>query len=67
MPNLTSGGEMVAWSEQDFFTTIRSGVTPSGRQLNEEMPWKFYGQMTDEELKALWLYLQSLPALEQGG
>jgi len=65
-PNLTPGGELVAWSEQDFFTTIRTGRTPSGRQLNEEMPWKYYGQMTDDELRAVWLYLQSLPALEQG-
>ncbi len=25
-----------------------------------------FGQMTDEELMAVWIYLQSLPALEQG-
>jgi hypothetical protein len=31
------------------------------------MPWKYFGQMTDDELKALWMYLQSLPAQEQGG
>jgi hypothetical protein len=30
------------------------------------MPWPYLGQMTDEELQALWLYLQSLPSLEQG-
>jgi hypothetical protein len=30
------------------------------------MPWKAFGQMTDEELRAVWLYLWSLPALEQG-
>ncbi|MBK9049888.1 MAG: cytochrome c [Chloroflexi bacterium] len=65
-PNLTPGGELATWTEQEFFTTLRTGVTPSGYQLNEDMPWKSYGQMTDDELKALWLYLQSLPALEQG-
>jgi len=31
------------------------------------MPWKYFGKMTDDELKALWMYLHSLPALEQGG
>jgi hypothetical protein len=31
------------------------------------MPWKSFGQMTDEELEALWMYFQSLPALQQGG
>jgi len=65
-PNLTPGGELVAWTEQGFINTMRSGVTPSGRSLNEEMPWKSFGQMTDDELKALWMYLQSLPAKEQG-
>jgi mono/diheme cytochrome c family protein len=66
-PNLTPGGELAAWSEEEFFSTMRTGVTPRSHQLNVEMPWKYYGRMSDEELKALWLYLQSLPALEQGG
>ncbi len=43
---------------------MHSGVTPSGKVLSEDMPWKAYGKMTDEDLKAIWLYLQSLPALE---
>ena len=64
-PNLTPGGELAFWSEQEFIKTIRTGRTPGGRQLKEDMPWKDYGQMTDEELKAVWLYLQSLPKLEQ--
>jgi mono/diheme cytochrome c family protein len=64
-PNLTPGGELAFWSEQEFITTMRTGRTPSGRQLKEDMPWKSYGQMTDEELKAIWLYLQSQPRLEQ--
>jgi mono/diheme cytochrome c family protein len=64
--NLTPGGELGSWSERDFFATMRTGVTPSGRKLNEFMPWKYFGQMTDDELKAIWMYLQSLPALPQG-
>ena len=65
-PNLTMGGEMHAWSEEDFMTTLRTGVTPSGHQLKSVMPWKYFGQMTDDELTAVWLYLQSLPPLPQG-
>jgi mono/diheme cytochrome c family protein len=63
-PNLTPGGELAAWSEADFLTAMHSGVTPSGKILSEDMPWKAYGKMTDDDLKAVWLYLQSLPALE---
>lgn len=65
-PNLTMGGEMRFWSEEDFMRTLRTGVTPGGHQLKDVMPWKYVGQMTDAELKAVWMYLQSLPALPQG-
>lgn len=61
-PNLTPGGELGEWSETDFIQTIRTGVSPDGHKLNPEiMPWDMYANMTDEELKSLWLYLQSLP------
>jgi len=66
-PNLTPGGALATWSEQDFVNTLRSGANPSGHALSLDMPWVYYGQMSDEELQALWLYLQSLPALPQGG
>jgi len=65
-PNLTPGGELGFWSEDDFIATLRTGVTPGGKQLKSAMPWKYFGQMTDDEMKAVWLYLQSLPALPQG-
>jgi cytochrome c553 len=61
-PNLTMGGKLVAWSEADFINTLRTGVDPSNHKLTHFMPWKDYGQMTDSKLKAIWLYLQSLPA-----
>ncbi len=65
-PNLTPGGELSHWSEDEFMTTLRNGVTPSGHQLKDVMPWKYFGQMTYDELKAVWIYLQSLPPLPQG-
>jgi hypothetical protein len=38
-------------------------VTPENEQLNNDyMPWKTIAKMTDDELEATWLYLQSLPA-----
>ena len=63
-PNLTPGGELIAWSEADFINTLRTGVAPSGHQLSDAMPWKGLGKMTDDELKTVWLYLKSLPARE---
>jgi hypothetical protein len=28
------------------------------------MPWAFYSQMTDADLKAIYAYLQTLPPIE---
>jgi len=65
-PNLTQGGELGFWTEAEFINTIRTGTTPSGHALNpEHMPWKEFRHMTDDELKAIWAYLQSLPKLPQ--
>jgi mono/diheme cytochrome c family protein len=64
-PNLTPGGEFAAWSEAEFVTALRTGIKPGGRTLSASMPWYYVGQMNDKELKAVWLYLQSLPAMEQ--
>ena len=65
-PNITPGGEVGFWSEEQFINTIRTGVAPSGHQLNgKHMPWETYRLFTDEELKAIYMYLQSLPKLKQ--
>ncbi len=65
-PNLTPGGDLSAWTEEQFITTLRTGVTPHGHNLdNEFMPWKNYSKFSDDELKAIWLYLQSLPVESQ--
>lgn len=65
-PNLTPGGELAFWTEEQFISTLRNGKTPGGYELNPElMPWKDYGKFYDEELQAIWLYLQSIPELPQ--
>lgn len=66
--NLTPAGELSGWSFEDFLTAMRTGVTPSGRQLRDEyMPYQsLFGDMTDEEWEAIWLFLQTLPPREFG-
>jgi mono/diheme cytochrome c family protein len=65
-PNLTPGGELGFWTEEQFVNTIRTGRTPGGHELDPEfMPWKYYRLFHDDELKAIWLYLQSLPKMSQ--
>lgn len=62
-PDLTRNGNLSAWTETSFIQAFRDGITPSGRQMNQFMPWMFIGQMTDDELKAMWMYLHSIPLL----
>ena len=60
--NLTPAGNLANWTLDDFKTALRSGMTPEGKVLDPAvMPWPIAAQMTDVEIEALWLYLQSLP------
>jgi mono/diheme cytochrome c family protein len=64
-PNLTPGGDLKTWSDLNFINTIRTGVNPKGHNLKpDEMPWKHFINFSDDELKAIFMYLQSLPTLK---
>lgn len=50
------------WTQEQFITTLRTGVDPSGHELDpSKMPWKSIGRMDDEELTAMYLYLTHMP------
>jgi mono/diheme cytochrome c family protein len=63
-PNLTGGGQSGKWKLEEFKTCMRTGRTPDGRQLTDFMPWKALANMTDDDLQAVYLYLQSLPDMQ---
>lgn len=51
-------------SEEMFIKTLREGKWMGvGRPLLPPMPWQVLGQKTDEDLKAIYAYLMSLPAI----
>lgn len=53
-----------AWSEATFINTIRSGKhLGNGRDILPPMPWQFISKMTDDDLKSVYAYLMSLPAI----
>ena len=53
-----------SWTEADFFKALRSGVRPNGTAIDPFMPWASTARMTDDEIRALWTYLQTVPARE---
>jgi cytochrome c553 len=59
VPGLVAGSEVAFWSEADFIRTLRTGTSPSGHLLTEFMPWKQFRNLSDDQLKAIWLYLRS--------
>jgi mono/diheme cytochrome c family protein len=65
--NLTphESGRLAKWTEADFIGTLRTAKRPDGSALDEVMP-RTFGNMNDMELKALWLFFRSLPAVPTG-
>jgi mono/diheme cytochrome c family protein len=66
--NLTSDSAtgIGAWGEDRFIKAIRTGKhmgDPNGRPIMPPMPWSFFSQMTDEDLKSIYAYLKSLPPI----
>jgi mono/diheme cytochrome c family protein len=64
--NLTPGGELANWTDTDFRRAIRFGMLPGKSDVldNGMMPFLRLGDMTNDEIQAIWLYLQSLPAVQ---
>ena len=53
-----------AWSEQTFINTIRNGKhLGNGRPILPPMPWNYVAKLTDDDLKAVFAYLKSLPPI----
>lgn len=53
-----------AWTEQQFVETIRNGRHQGrGRELLPPMPWQMYRNLNDEDLKSIFAYLKTIPAI----
>ena len=57
--NLTPAGDLANWTADDFVRAVQTGVAPD-RELHSAMP--HFDRLTVEDLQAIFLYLQSLPA-----
>jgi hypothetical protein len=67
--NLTPDKEtgLGEWSEETFIRAIRTGKhqgQPNGRDILPPMPWPDYKDATEDDLKAMWAYLRSIPAVK---
>ena len=63
--NLTPHADgLQGWTEDDFLRLMRQGLRPDGTHVDPAMPWQGTTAVwDDEDLMALFAYLQSLPPL----
>jgi mono/diheme cytochrome c family protein len=62
-PNLTpdpATGHITNWTEDQFLARFRTGVGPDG----SHMPWAAYAMMSDDDVRAIFRFLRSLPPVE---
>ncbi len=63
--NLTPAG-LGTWTEEEFFAAMREGRRPDGSAIDPRMPWPYTARMRDDEIRALWLYLATVPPRATG-
>ncbi|MGQ0507695.1 MAG: diheme cytochrome c-553 [Myxococcaceae bacterium] len=69
-PNLTPDKDsgIGTWTQEMFIKSMRTGRHMGGeksaRPIYPPMPWQSVARMTDPDLKAVFAYLQSIPAIK---
>ena len=48
------------YDEAAFIRALRTGKKPEGTELMPPMPWPNFARMSDNDLKDIWAYLQTL-------
>ncbi|RFU11970.1 diacylglycerol kinase [Rhodobacteraceae bacterium W635] len=63
-PNVSMNSEhgIGDWSEAEFLTAIRHGVSPGGQHYYPAFPYTTYARAGIADLRDLWAYMQTLPA-----
>jgi len=65
VPNITPDTEtgIGAWSEDQIVHTLRTGERPDGTRLNPLMPWQWYTDMAESDIRSVAKFLKSVPAV----
>jgi mono/diheme cytochrome c family protein len=65
VPNISSDTKngIGGWNEAQFIAAMRYGVSPSGQHLYPAFPYTSYQAMRTEDLRDLFAYLKTLPAV----
>lgn len=63
-PNITPDRDtgIGNWSEDDFVTAMREGISPDGSYYYPVFPYNYFNRMSREDVVAIRAYLDSIPA-----
>lgn len=61
--NITPAG-IGSWTDGELFRTITTGVNKDGKALFPVMPFHYYGQMDEEDIKCIIAYIRTLKPIE---
>lgn len=61
--NITPAG-IGNWTDGELFRTITTGVDKNGKALFPVMPFHYYGQMDEEDIKCIIAYIRTLKPIE---
>jgi mono/diheme cytochrome c family protein len=65
VPNISSDKKdgIGSWSEAQFVTAMMKGTSPAGEHLYPALPYTSYQRMRVDDLRDLFAYLKTLPAI----
>lgn len=66
-PNLTPDPEtgIGTWTEEQFLMAVRVGMRPDSTVLTTHMPYAYLGMWPEEDLRAVYLFLKSVPPVRK--
>ena len=66
-PNITPDPKtgIGRWTEAQFLHALHDGIRADGANLFPAMPYPSFTKITDGDARAIWAYMQTLPAVRQ--
>lgn len=64
MSNITPGGRIADWTDEEIIKAIREGIRPDGTIIGLPMLIPTYRHLSDNDVKSIVLFLRTLPAVK---
>ena len=62
--NITQSPDGIPYYDADLFVEVMRTGKVRARKIHDQMPWQAYGQQTDDDLRAMFAYLQTVTPVQ---